>query len=286
VASFTVTWDAAYEADPADTDLANLLGDDVRDLKRDIRERIAIDHSIAGDGDDGKHKTIQIIERVGDPTLDANSGGVYTKDVSTITELFWKDSAGSVKQLTAAGEINLFRSGAGTPVALTETGDFIGQRFYDTANVGWWTCTATGSPGTWAADIEPKTLRLLNDTTVPAGWLLCDGTASTPDLRGRFIVGYNAADVDYDALGVNDDFGEKKHILLSGELAVHSHIEQRLSAGSTGSVLHNLGSQSLWTTTPIPFEGNVPTADTGNDDPHENRPPYSAQMWIIKKPVA
>ena len=27
------------------------------------------------------------------------------------------------------------------------------------------------------------------DTDVPAGWVLCDGTNNTPDLRGRFILG-------------------------------------------------------------------------------------------------
>ena len=29
-------------------------------------------------------------------------------------------------------------------------------------------------------------------TTIPSGWGLCDGTRGTPDLRGRFVLGYNA----------------------------------------------------------------------------------------------
>src|SRR5690606_15095281 len=36
---------------------------------------------------------------------------------------------------------------------------------------------------------------------IPTGWQLCDGTNGTPDLRGKFIVGYNSADADYDAIG-------------------------------------------------------------------------------------
>lgn len=270
MATFTVTWDAAYEADPADTDLANLLGDDIRDLKRDIAEREKIDHSWAGDGDDGKHKVIQLIIQ-GDPGLDALNGGLYTKAANTVTQMFYKDSAGAVKQISP-----LFRSGTATPVA-SEDGDFVGQRFFDTVNIGWYTCTAAGSPGTWAADIEPKTLRLLNDTTVPAGWLLCDGTASTPDLRGRFIVGFSAADVDYDALGVNDDFGEKKHTLSIAEMPSHFHdILATFFPGDSSNFDHGAAT---------PQAADQPSKNTGGGGDHENRPPYSAQMWIIKKPV-
>lgn len=39
---FSQPWN---ENDPADTDLANQLGDDIRDLKLQIRERMAVDHN-------------------------------------------------------------------------------------------------------------------------------------------------------------------------------------------------------------------------------------------------
>lgn len=39
---FSQAWN---ENDPADTDLANQLGDDIRDLKLQIRERMAVDHN-------------------------------------------------------------------------------------------------------------------------------------------------------------------------------------------------------------------------------------------------
>jgi hypothetical protein len=35
----------------------------------------------------------------------------------------------------------------------------------------------------------------------PSGWALCDGGGGRPDLRGRFIVGYNSGDTDYDLIG-------------------------------------------------------------------------------------
>ena len=31
--------------------------------------------------------------------------------------------------------------------------------------------------------------------TIPTGWVLCDGTNNTPDLRGRFVLSYNAANI-------------------------------------------------------------------------------------------
>ena len=32
-------------------------------------------------------------------------------------------------------------------------------------------------------------------TNIPSGWALCDGTNGTPDLRGRFILGYNRENI-------------------------------------------------------------------------------------------
>jgi len=46
-------------------------------------------------------------ERAGDPTTTANQGKLYTKDVSTVTQLFYKDSAGVVTQLSAAAAATL-----------------------------------------------------------------------------------------------------------------------------------------------------------------------------------
>jgi len=48
---------------------------------------------------------------------------------------------------------------------------------------------------------------------IPAGWKLCDGTNGTPDLRGRFIVGHDINDVDYDTIG---ETGGNKNITTSG----------------------------------------------------------------------
>jgi len=40
-----------------------------------------------------------------------------------------------------------------------------------------------------------------NRGTPVEGWALCNGANTTPDLRGRFIVGYDSTDTDYNAIG-------------------------------------------------------------------------------------
>ncbi|MEO6903448.1 MAG: hypothetical protein ABI315_09850 [Bacteroidia bacterium] len=88
---------------------------------------------------------------------------------------------------------------------------------------------------------------------LPAGWALCDGATIgsflTPDLRGRFIVGFDknasaspvaaAADgttINYGA--VKNIGGEVGHTLLKAELPKHSHI---IGAGIDGSSISNPG---------------------------------------------
>lgn len=104
--TFTRTWDAAYETVPADSEDARLGAQRIRELKNDISERGEVDHSWAGDGNDGAHKKVTLIEQAGNPSTVANTGYLYTKDVSGITECYYMDSAGTVTQLTSAGALN------------------------------------------------------------------------------------------------------------------------------------------------------------------------------------
>lgn len=72
-------------------------------------------------------------------------------------------------------------------------------------------------------------------TTAPSGWLLCDGAAipaiyvtlialvgaNTPNLKGRVIVGRDAAQTEFDTLG--ETGGAKTLTIASGNLPVHTH---------------------------------------------------------------
>jgi hypothetical protein len=126
--AYTRTWDAAYEAYPAATDLVSEGDDRIRNLKTDTRERFAKDHyfDIAGtDADHGEHSKVTL--RVGSaPTQAADKGMLYAKDVSSKAELFYRDEDGNEVQLTSGGKI-LVASGAKL-VTFTHTGNVTGDQ--------------------------------------------------------------------------------------------------------------------------------------------------------------
>lgn len=102
----TQVWNAAFEAIPADNDQISEGALRIRNLKRDIRERMEIDHDWDDITDAGKHKQLTLVDPLpSDPATVVDQGYVYSKNVSAVVELFWKDEAGNVLQLTAAGKI-------------------------------------------------------------------------------------------------------------------------------------------------------------------------------------
>ena len=130
---------------------------------------------------------------------------------------------------------------------------------------------------------------------IPSGWYLCDGSNNTPDLRGRFVVGYHNGDGDYD---VNDTGGAKNVTLQSSEMPSHFHYSFRsgnhgqLQNGSNLSANNYPGSGSgranLYEGYNINSSGSVAnvgkTSNTpsGSTSAHENRPPYYALCYIMK----
>lgn len=127
----TRTWNAAYEADPADGDVAKEGAQRIQDLKKDLRERLAQDHSWDAanpdDTNDGFHTKVTLLEQAGNPATKADTMQVFAKEFEGITELYTKNSAGTVLQLTKAGAlkalttVNVWSAGnAMTPVVLTD----------------------------------------------------------------------------------------------------------------------------------------------------------------------
>ena len=125
---------------------------------------------------------------------------------------------------------------------------------------------------------------------IPTGWALCDGQDGRPDLRGRFVLGaggtYNPG-----AAG-----GSEEVTLTVEQLARHSH-GQYVPASATGSTstgYTNLVNPAS-TSNPVsgrPYKDGLFDASTnanqvntkmqGNNEPHENMPPYYALCYIIK----
>ncbi|MBR6021912.1 MAG: hypothetical protein IK066_05775 [Kiritimatiellae bacterium] len=113
---------------------------------------------------------------------------------------------------------------------------------------------------------------------IPDGWKLCDGSNGTPDLRGRFVVGYNPNDGDYNSPGKTG--GEKTHTLTTDEMASHSHNIALSIWGYVGS------RKDLWEVmAPEWYYSNKQTISSqsvGGNQTHENRPPYYALCYIMR----
>ncbi len=140
-----------------------------------------------------------------------------------------------------------------------------------------------------------------NPNNIPSGWKICDGTNGTPDLRGRFIVGYNPSNPDYDAIG--DIGGAATVALTTAQLPAHSHYVD-LTTNTTGAHTHSytIGGSTTRTGSSDPqvrtthsntantssagshshtVKGN--TNNTGSGQAHENRPPYYTLAFIMKE---
>ena len=118
---------------------------------------------------------------------------------------------------------------------------------------------------------------------IPEGWALCNGETvagkKTPDLRGRFVVGYAAGDSDYDAVGKTG--GEKTHVLTVSEMPSHSH-SITMWGGDIADDWKKQNNLYLTHDKYSEFRNNRNTDSTGGDQPHENRPPYYTLCYIMR----
>lgn len=127
---------------------------------------------------------------------------------------------------------------------------------------------------------------------IPARWALCNGENGTPNLSGRFIVGYNPADADYNAIG--NTGGEKEVTLTVNQMPSHNHggttstngahthsydWENTLGVGSEGA--ENGESSFTTKTTSSAGNHNHTISSQGGGQAHENRPPYYTLAYII-----
>lgn len=151
--------------------------------------------------------------------------------------------------------------------------------------------------------IPPGGIIMWSGKTVPEGWKLCNGSAGTPDLRGRFIVGYDSGDGNYNQPGSLSEGktakgktgGAARVTLTESQMPSHNHNTK------SGTRNHNL---LLTNDTSADSENILPDgglgqkrgtrarpdlfyiegiSSRGGNLPHENRPPYYVLAFIMKK---
>jgi len=254
--AFTNTWNAAFEAQPADVENVSLGASRIRSHKLAVRERLIIDHSWAGDADDGKHKQIIFVDPLpSDPANVVDEGMLYTKNVSAKVELFWKDEDGNVIQLTTIGKINTSTAIVGE-IRMWSTG---------TAPSLWLDCDG--------AAVSRTTYTLLFaviGTTFGVG----DGstTFNLPDFRGRVPVGVGTGDAsDATAHALADKEGTETHTLVASEIPAHTHPLDDAPTSAGGSVRFGLRAGGSGNTTGL----------TGGGGSHNNLQPSLTIHYMI-----
>lgn len=149
--------------------------------------------------------------------------------------------------------------------------------------------------------------------SIPAGWALCDGTSGRPDLRSRFIVGYdnrssdpggNYWDYGYYYPGIGYTEGALNETLTISNMPSHTHTgttdnsghhvhtwngyrQKCVCAGQSG-----VKSQEKIKSDPKDNATNddgdhqhaLEIDPTGGGMPFDNRPPFYTLAYIIKLP--
>ena len=111
---------------------------------------------------------------------------------------------------------------------------------------------------------------------IPTGFVLCNGSNNTPDLRGRFVVGYHDSNTDYD---VDDTGGSESVTLTVNQIPAHTHTHTKATHPSGSGPEQN---QSGGPEDRTNFGDTGTTSSTGGGQSHENRPPYYALCYIMK----
>lgn len=190
--TYVETWD---EGAPAGTEAKSLGDDRIRALKRALRERLAEDHDFRSDETGittiGYHNKITGISQTDNPASVSGASILYTKTVAGVVEWLWKDSAGTVRQLTSAGSILLTAT-----EAVLLTGD------QTIAGIKTFTSIPIGPDANPTADNELARKKYVDDKTWPASaltsvlgaWGTAVQNAPTLAATDLLIVGYCSGD--------------------------------------------------------------------------------------------
>lgn len=221
--------------------------------------------------------------------------------INTLDEkIYFKNSSGVVKMIasTASGTVSSIDLSGGTtglttsggPITTTGTITLAGTLAIANGGTGLASVgtagnvlTSTGSAWTSSPSFVSGMIMLWSGSivSIPTGWLICDGTNSTPDLRDRFVVG---AGTTY---AVNATGG-------SANAVVPSHTHTATDSGHTHGYNESNGGglsfdgpgggtwRALSAATTATGVANITVSTTGVSPTNANLPPYLALAYIMK----
>lgn len=138
-----------------------------------------------------------------------------------------------------------------------------------------------------------------NPKALPVGWALCDGQNGTPDLKGRFVVGYDAADSRYNNLSPANRIGGNDTVIIQNKnLPVYSPwsllqtphyhgYQDRSGYNSSLYTGNSSNSKDVWQadagrTTDGSLANVSLEPNGGGGQAIDTRPPYYMLAYIIK----
>jgi hypothetical protein len=130
--------------------------------------------------------------------------------------------------------------------------------------------------------------------TIPSGWLLCDGTSSTPDLRNRFIIGAYSDDsgtAKTTITGTSTQTGGSKDAIVVSHTHtatvtdpghVHTYTFKSTVGGTTAGGDPNSINNTTVNTGSAVTGISVTNASAGSSGTNANLVPYFALAFIMK----
>ena len=162
----------------------------------------------------------------------------------------------SVNAITASGSVTASSFiGDGSNLTNIQAGQVVGNSIFVQGMIIMWNSTVA---------------------TIPTGFVLCDGSNGTPDLRGRFVVGHHPSNNDYD---IDDTGGSESVTLTVAQMPSHKHdttFDNKRYFPGGGSTSISFGGAGG-------YPADIFTmSNEGGGQSHENRPPYYALCYIMK----
>ena len=117
---------------------------------------------------------------------------------------------------------------------------------------------------------------------IPYGWVLCDGTNDTPDLRGRFVIGYSQKH----PFGTTGGTDTQK--LSINHIPEHSHgfpVTAQSCASTSCSGQQQCDNYKRMSSCPdveIPAQKSIKSKDNNGGKTFSTMPPYFSMIFIMK----
>ena len=170
-----------------------------------------------------------VLGEIADPDALADSGKIYVNDVGGISELMYKDSAGSEVQLTNAGSIN-----APTAAITAESGDTTQVAFFDAA-----TTLSGEATFTWTAASDTLTVAGIITGSDAVPLTIIGGAGATDDLILRATSHATDGDIIFETDSTPVEFmrilGASQQLVIGRATATDSTMKVEVEGTTNGS---------------------------------------------------